>query len=350
MAFSRDVLNIDPEAMTDRLVAALRQEVLVNLKRVGAVVAVSGGVDSAVTACLSARAFGPERVIGLILPEREVEGKSETLARELLAQLEVEAIKEDLTGGLEGLGCYARRNEAIRKVIPEFGEEWTVKLVLPHNPLESEGLNIFHVEAFPPGSTEGIRRRLPLSEYLQIVAASNMKQRSRMLMQYYHAERRRFAVVGTHNRTEYDLGFMVRYGDIGVDVHLLIGLYKVQIYQLARYLKVPQAILDRTPTSGTYSALQTEEEFYFGVPFSILDPLLYAEAHDVPASEAAEALSLTPDQVERVYRDIRSKRRTTDYMRHDPAALLDPDETSEIARILPATENLSARHNSLKNR
>jgi len=321
MAFTKDALHIDPAAVAAHIEEALKREVLGNLRRTGALVAVSGGVDSAVTATLAARAFGPERVLGLILPERDVSGESETLARNLLDDLGVRWAKEDLTAGLEGLGCYRRRDDAICRIIPEYGEGWTSRIVLGHNPLESEGFNIFFLEVFPPEGGEALRSRLPLAEYLEIVAATSMKQRSRMIMQYYHAERLRYAVVGTHNRTEYDLGFMVRYGDIGVDIHPLIDLYKVQIYQLASYLRVPEAIISRAPSSGTYSAPQTEQEFFFSLPFELLDPLLHAEATGVPAEEATAALGIPLEAVKRIYRDISSKRRSSSYMRREPVAL-----------------------------
>lgn len=321
MAFSKDALRIDPAASAACIEEALRLEVLGNLRRRGAVVAVSGGVDSAVAMTLAARAFGPQRVLGLVLPEREVSEECESLARSLLAGLGVSLLKEDLSASLDGLGCYLRRDEAIRRVIPEYGEGWTSRIVLGHNPLHSEGFNIFFLEVFPPKGGEILRRRLPLREYLEIVAATNMKQRSRMIMQYYHAERMRYAVVGTHNRTEYDLGFMVRYGDVGVDIHPLAGLFKVQIYQLASYLGVPEAIIGRAPSSGTFTAPQSEQEFFFSLPFEILDPLLYAEAAGVSVEEATAVLGIPLEGGERVYHDIRSKRRFSDHMRREPVVL-----------------------------
>ncbi|MDR3566737.1 MAG: NAD(+) synthase [Syntrophobacteraceae bacterium] len=320
MEFLKDALRIDPAAMAEAIVDWLRAEVLGNLRRRGAVVAVSGGVDSAVAATLAARAFGPERVLGLILPEREVGEESERLAQSLLVGLGVSGIKEDLTLALEGLGCYRRRDEAICRVIPQFGEGWTSRIVLGHNPLESDGFNVFYLEVFSPGG-QSLRRRLPLREYLDIVAATNMKQRSRMIMQYYHGERLRYAVVGTHNRTEYDLGFMVRHGDIGVDLHPLAGLFKVQIYQLADYLGVPEEILCRAPSSGTFPAPQTEQEFFFSLPFELLDPLLHAEATGVSVEEATTVLGIPLESGERIYRDIRSKRRFSEYMRRAPDVL-----------------------------
>lgn len=321
MAFTKDVLRIDPAAASAAIVKALRSEVLGNLRRRGAVVAVSGGVDSAVAVSLAVRAFGPEKVLGLILPEREVGEESERLARSLLDGLGVKSVKEDITSALDGLGCYRRRDDAVRRLIPEYGEGWKVRIVVGHNPLESEGFNIFFLEVIAPGGGEALRRRLPLREYLDIVASTNMKQRSRMTIQYYHAERLRYAVVGTHNRTEYDLGFMVRHGDIGVDIHPLAGLFKVQVYQLASWLGVPEAIICRAPSSGTFSAPQTEQEFFFSLPFELLDPLLYAEATGVSVAEATTALGIPAEAGERIYRDIRSKRSFSGYMRREPVIL-----------------------------
>ncbi|MGC9195925.1 MAG: NAD(+) synthase [Syntrophobacteraceae bacterium] len=321
MAFSKDLLRIDPALWAANIEEALRSEVLVNLRRRGVVVAVSGGVDSAVAVTLAARAFGPERVLGLMLPEREVGQEAEVLAESLLRTLGVRGIKEDITAVLEGFGCYSQRDAVIRRMIPDYGQGWSFRIVLGHNPLESQGFNIFFLEAFAPRGGESLRLRLPLREYLDIVAATNMKQRSRMIMQYYHAERLRYAVLGTHNRTEYDLGFMVRHGDIGVDVHPLAGLFKVQIYQLASYLGVPEAITLRAPSSGTFPAPQNEQEFFFSLPFELLDPLLYAEASGVAVEEAAGALGIPVEGGERVYRDIRSKRRFSQHMRREPPVL-----------------------------
>ncbi len=321
MTFSKDALRIDPATVAADIEKALREEVLGNLRRKGAVVAVSGGVDSAVAVSLAARAFGPEKVLGLILPEREVEKEGERLGKDLLAGLGVRWLREDLTAALEGLGCYRRRDEAVCRVVGEFAEGWTSRIVLGHNPLECEGFNIFFLEVFSPDGAEALRRRLPVREYLEIVAATNMKQRSRMIMQYYHAEGLQYAVVGTHNRTEYDLGFMVRHGDIGVDVHPLAGLFKVQIYELAAYLGIPEAIIARAPSSGTFPAPQTEQEFFFSLPFELLDPLLYAEAAGIGVEEATAVLGLPLEGCKRVYRDIESKRRFSQHMRRAPFVL-----------------------------
>ncbi len=318
MAFSRDVLKLDPEAEADRLAGIIVRQVRRDLRRQGGVVGVSGGVDSAVVLCLAVRALGPEKVLGVMMPDRHSSPESETLARELGDRLGVEMIREDMTPALEGLGCYRRQAEAIRRVFPGFDPERDrFKIHLPPGVLDEDRLNYFLLTVeFASGETR--TERLGPREFLQIVAATNMKQRSRAAMLYYHAEALNRAVIGTCNRNEWVVGFIVKHGDIAVDLKPIQHLYKSQVYQLAEYLGVPRGIIERPPSSDTYSADQTQEEFFFSLPFETLDLLLWAWEHDVPAGEAAGVLGLTEEQVRRAYRDLMTKHRTTDHMRRMP--------------------------------
>jgi NAD+ synthase len=229
----------------------------------------------------------------------------------------VSPVTEDITPVLEGFGCYRRRDEAITRVFPDYVPGWKSKIVLPGNLLEKETLNIFTLTVTRPDG-QVFSRRLPLREYFQIVAASNFKQRTRMAMLYYHAELRNYAVIGTPNKNEHDLGFFVKYGDGGVDVNPIIHLFKTQVYQLARYLGVPEEIQKRIPTSDTYSGGSTQEEFFFRVPFEILDTVWFGHEHSVPSQEIAQALGLAAEQVERVIADITRKKRATAYLRMTP--------------------------------
>jgi NAD+ synthase len=212
------------------------------------------------------------------------------------------------------MGCYRRRDEAIAHVFPEYGPGWTCKIVLPGSLLEQKTLNIFSLTVTGPDGRV-FSKRLPLEDYYQIVAASNFKQRSRMAMLYYHAELRNYAVVGTANKNEHDLGFLVKYGDGGVDISPIRHLFKSQVYQLARYLDVPEEIQRRTPTSDTYSGGSTQEEFFFRLPFAVLDLIWYGYERGVSHQSIADALVLTTEQVERVIKDIIRKQRTTAYLR-----------------------------------
>jgi NAD+ synthase len=189
--------------------------------------------------------------------------------------------------------------------------------------LDEDTLNVFSVVVLTPEGTE-LKKALPPAEFLQIVAASNFKQRTRMAMVYYHAELRNYAVLGTANKNEHDQGFFVKYGDGGVDLKVIGHLFKTQVYQLAEYLGVPESIRSRPPTSDTYSAPCDQQEFFFRLPFETMDLLWYAMLHEVPASEAARVMGLTEPQVRRAYADFARKERTTDYLRRAPVDLAAP--------------------------
>ncbi len=318
MPFGTHVLTIDPELETAHIVTVLRQTIQQDFRRKGAIVGLSGGIDSAVVLGLAVKTFGPERVLAVMMPEKASSPVSEQYAKQLADKYGVTAITEDLTAGLAGLNCYERQDEAVRSVFPDYDPSLdAIKLVLPTDLLERGSLNVYSLSLSRPGGAER-RRVLPVAAYLQIVAASNMKQRSRMLMVYYHAEQRNYAVIGTANRNEHAQGFFVKYGDGGADIQPIQHLYKTQVYQLAHYLGVTQEIIDRTPTTDTYSAEQTQEEFYYRLPFDLMDLIWYGLDHEVPAAEVAVALQLSTQQVENVYRDLAQKSRSTAYLRAKP--------------------------------
>jgi len=317
MPFHKDVLKIDPAAVTEKLVANLRRDVRQTLRRSGAVVGISGGVDSSVVLILCVRAFDPKRVVGVMMPEKDSSGDSIVLARKVANRFGVETVVEDMTGALVGFGCYARRDEAIKRVFPEYDPSYKAKITLPGSVLDSDALNVFYLTIISPEGEEK-SKRLNLHDYLQIVAASNFKQRSRMAMLYYHAELRNYAVVGTPNKNEHDQGFFVKWGDGGYDVAPIRHLNKTQVYQLAKYLDVPLDIRQTTPTTDTYSAHSSQEEFFFRLPFELMDLLWYALEHDVPLPEVADVMGLTEEQVRRAFADLTRKQRTTQYLRTLP--------------------------------
>jgi NAD+ synthase len=319
MSFGKHVLTIDAAAEAERLITALRQVVRGQMRRHGAVLGISGGVDSSVVLALCVRAFGPDKVTPLILPEKDSDPESEVIARRLAAQFGVEPVMEVITPVLDGFGCYTRRDEAIRRVFPEFdaAQGYTAKIVLPQNPLHENTLNVFYLTIYTPEGEER-SKRLPPREYYQIVAASNFKQRTRMAFLYYHAELRNYAVVGTPNRNEHGQGFFVKYGDGAMDVRPIGHLFKTQVYQLAEYLGIPEEIRTRPPTSDTYSAPSTQEEFFFRMPFETMDQLWYALDNETPVPEVAAGMGLTEEQVQRAFDDFRRKMRTTDYLRLPP--------------------------------
>lgn len=312
--FGKNSLALNVSEETERIVNGLRRNVHRVLHRQGVVVGVSGGIDSSTVLALCVRAFGPDRVVAILLPEKESSPESVTLGQKVAHHFGVQFIIEDITAALEGAGCYRRRDQAIRQVFPEFSDGWKSKIILPGNLLEQETLNVFSLAAINPEGKEFVAR-LPLHAYSQIVAASNFKQRTRMAMLYYHAELRNYAVAGTANKDEHDQGFFVKYGDGGVDVAPIVHLFKIQVYQLAQYLGVPEEIQKRTPTSDTYSGGSTQEEFFFRVPFELLDTVWFGYEQGASSSQIAQAVNLQVEQVERIISDLRRKKRTTMYLR-----------------------------------
>jgi NAD+ synthase len=309
-------LEIDAERETERIVSAIRDQVLRQLRRKGAVLGISGGVDSSVSVTLCVRALAAERVLGLFMPERDSSPDSLELGRLVSEHLGIETIVEDVSETLEAAGCYRRQDVALRTVFPQYQPGWKSKIVLP-SLFQGGGYRLFSVVVESPTGTT-YRKRLPLAAYQEIVAATNFKQRVRKMMEYYHADRLHYAVAGTPNLLEYDQGFYVKNGDGAADFKPIAHLYKTQVYQLAEYLDVPEEIRRRPPTTDTYSLPQTQEEFFFSLPYDRMDACLYGRNHDVPAERIAAAISLSADQVERVYRDIDSKRRSAQYLQAGP--------------------------------
>lgn len=324
--FGRHSLDIDAEQECQSIVEQLKQQVHTSLHRQGAVVGISGGIDSSVVLALCVRAFGPDRVVGILLPESESSDDSARLAHLLADQLGAQAVTENISAALQGFGCYTRRDEAIKRVIPEYETGWGAKITLAGNLMNQAALNVFRVTVTSPEGHE-ISKRLPMSEFAQIVAASNFKQRSRMCMLYYHAELRNYAVIGTANKNEYDLGFFVKYGDGGVDTQPIGHLFKTQIYQLAKVLNIPEEIQQRTPTTDTYPGGSTQEEFFYRVPFDVLDSVWLGYERGISNERIAQALELNIDQVQRIVADIASKQHATAYLRAESMKMMAAQES-----------------------
>lgn len=317
--FSRDLLQLDHAREVERIVGVLRHEILRRFKKKGVIVALSGGIDSSVVAALAVRAFGRERVLGLQMPERDSSSDTLSLSRLIAEHLNIEAIYEDISKILESADCYQRQQEAIRLALPEYGQGWKSKLVLP-SVVDGDRYRIFSIVAESP-SGERFEAPLRLEAYLRLVAATNFKQRVRKMIEYYHADRLNYAVAGTPNRLEYDQGFFVKLGDGAADIKPIAHLYKSQVYRLAEFLGVPEVICKRPPTTDTYSMPQSQEEFYFSLPFDKMDLVLYGKNNGYSAEEIAPSVSLTAEQTGRVFKDIEGKRRVASYLRASPVVI-----------------------------
>ena len=310
------LLEIDAEREAQRIAEAIRRLVFHQFRRKGAVLGVSGGIDSSVVAALCARALGPDHVLGLLMPEGESSPDSVVLGRRLTESLGIPSELVDITPMLESSGCYRRRDDAIRLVVHDYGTGYKCKITLP-DLLATDQFAVFSVVVQAP-SGETRKVRLTLDAYLGIVAASNMKQRTRKMTEYYHADRLNYAVAGTPNRLEYELGFFVKGGDGSADFKPIAHLYKTQVYQLAEYLNVPREIRERPPTTDTYPLEQSQEEFYFSMPLAKMDLCLYGRDHTIAPAELAPMVDLTIEQVNRAYWMIDRKRANARYLHMAP--------------------------------
>ena len=317
--FSKDIILLnDVEAAANKIILKLQQDVMHNLKRLGAVVGTSGGIDSSVCLALTAKAFGPGKVLGIMMPEKDSSPESEELAKELAGKFGVKTIKEDITPAVAGFKCYERRDEAVRRVFPDYNPKThRMKIGIKQSGLSNSLPPVFSLTIIDSNGNQE-DKILPVKEYLQIVAASNFKQRSRMATLYYHAESLHYAVIGTPNKHEQEQGFFVKYGDGGADVMPIGNLYKTQVYQLAKFLGVPKAIIERTPTTDTYSAEQTQEEFFFQMPFGLMDIYWYGFENGYSPKEVAEVMGESEEHVEDLFNNFERKKRTTEYLRMAP--------------------------------
>jgi NAD+ synthase len=313
--FSADSLKLDAAAEVERIGAFIRDGVFTQLRRKGLVIGLSGGIDSSTVAALAVHAVGADRVLGIFMPESDSSDDSLRLGQLLAKKLGIRTFKEDISGILKGAECYRRRDEAIKEVVPGYHAGYKSKLVL--SSLDSSEFRISYVVVQSP---EGVqtKMRLTADAFLALVAATNFKQRTRKMMEYYYADRYLYAVAGTPNRLEYDQGFFVKNGDGAADLKPIAHLYKTQVYQLAAYLGVPAEIQSRPPTTDTYSLEQSQEEFYFSLPYDKMDMCLFGKNHGLAPSEVAPAVGLSDQQVARVYKDIDAKRQAARYLHASP--------------------------------
>jgi len=320
------VLAIDAEAEVARIGRWMQDALSRELRKRGVVVAISGGIDSAVCAALAVKALGSSKVFGLLLPERESSPDSTAKGRELVEMLGIEHLVVDITSVLTAFGCYAERDAAIKRVIPEYGDGWRSKIAIAGS---GKGqIASFRLIAESP-SSERFESRLAHRELLQIIAATSFKQRTRKTIEYFHADRLNYAVLGTPNKLEYDLGFFVRNGDGSADIKPIAHLYKAHVFTMAEFLKIPSSIQQATPSTDTYSMSQGQDEFYFGLEWRQMDKAVWAIAQEISSTETAELLGIRKDTAQRLIEDIQSKKRMSQVLRAQPKIISDKTSTHE---------------------
>ncbi|MBN1163404.1 MAG: NAD(+) synthase [Candidatus Krumholzibacteriota bacterium] len=319
MEFTREVLKIDASRITEQLVDFIRHQVKDVFRRKGIVIGLSGGIDSAVAGALSVRALGPDRVFGLLLPETDSNPVSREFGRKAALSLGIEYEEVEITPMLKSFGVYAKRDAIVNKYFPDLQGERKFRLTLPQDLLDRDRINAYSLEV-QDAKGNIMSKRLAHKDYLKMMAANDIKQRVRMTQLYYEAEKRYYIVCGTTNLAETIQGFFVKYGDGGVDIEPLTDLYKAQVFQLGKYLGVPEEIIARTPSPDTYSLPVSDQDFYFCLPYEILDLIMYALLHKISKEKTAAVLGLRPEQVERAWKDLERKKNATETLRILPPA------------------------------
>jgi len=309
--FSSDVLKFNEAEEVSKITSRMKDILRDDLHRRGFIIAMSGGIDSSVCAALAVKALGKKKVFGMLLPEQDSSSSSSERGQALAEHLGIECITHDIAPSLEAIGCYKWRDDAIKSVFPEYGDGWKNKIVISGG-TEGRVNHFILVVQTPDGEIR--KERLGLKEYLQIVAATNYKQRIRKTVEYFHADRLNYAVIGTPNRLEYDQGFFVKNGDGAADIKPISHLYKSQVYALAKFMGLPDLICNAVPTTDTYSLQQGQDEFYFALPYQQMDLALWALNHNVSAAELGKVLEVDEAHAQWIYDDINAKRKTTKYL------------------------------------
>ena len=321
MPLNLQTLELDYEKESSRIAAFIRNSVVGVLKKKGVVVAVSGGIDSSTTAALCVKVLGGEHVFALLMPERDSSPESLHYGRRLVNHLGIGFEIIDIAPILQAMGCYQFRDEAIREIFPEYADGYKNKITLTSTGESGSRFGFYSVVIAGPDGIQK-KQRLPVRNYLQIVAATNMKQRTRKSLEYFHADRLNYAVAGTPNLLEYDQGFFVKLGDGAADLKPIAHLYKTQVFQMARHLGLPVDLVERKSTTDTYSLEQSQEEFYFNVPLEKLDLVLFGINQGKDAGAISTDTGMHREEVEWIIKDIWQKRSSTAPLHLPPLTLV----------------------------
>jgi NAD+ synthase len=309
-------LNRDIENLALNIRGFIKDQIA-DFKKKGAVLGVSGGIDSAVALALCVQELGKENVYGILLPEKESAPSSKILGAEICESLGVEYEEVPISPILESLKIYEKKEQIIKRTCPEYDARiHKTSLVLPDF-LDQGLLNFPYIRLTKDGEAVA-KYRLKANDYLELIGLQGVKQRSRMVIQYMYAEKMNYVVCGTTNKTELILGQFVKYGDGGVDLEPLADCYKTQIYALGKYLHIHEEIMKRPPSADTWSQYTTDEEFYWRMPIHIMDQLLYSQEHNLPLQVIEKNTGLSRDKIEKAQKHINRIRNTTEYIRAAP--------------------------------
>ena len=306
------------EITINEIIEFIKNEVFEIYQKKGVVIGLSGGIDSAITAALCTKSIGSEKILGLILPEKESDVNSKNLALQIAEKYNIDTETIDITNILESFGVYENKEKIVKEKFPNYNEKCKYRVVVPSKSENNIGMPFLEIL-----DDENIVHKLKISsfDFLNLTAATSIKHRVRMTMLYNYAEKNNFTVVGTTNKTEYLQGYFVKYGDGGSDIEPLVHLYKTQIYQIANFLKLPEEIINQDASPDVWSFKTSDEEFFYAVPYNIVDLILYGREKNLSINEIAKFLNLESEKIEKLIQFQNQKQNKSQTMREKPHSI-----------------------------
>jgi len=293
----------------------VKEEISKRFQKRGAVIGISGGIDSAVMAAICAKSIDPKQVLGIIMPEKESDPTSQILAKKVVEQYQIETKIIDITSILESFGVYSIKEQIVKEKFSNFNNNCKYRVTIPSKISNSAGIPFLEIL---DDKNKKYQFKISTSEFLTLIASSSIKHRVRMTLLYYYAEKNNFCVVGTTNKSEFLQGYFVKYGDGGTDLEPLTNLYKSQIYQIGEFLKVPNEILEKDASADIWSFNTSDEEFFYSVPYHIVDLILYARENNMTKSEIEKISNLSLEQIEKLLQFQNQKQVKSQHMREMP--------------------------------
>ena len=305
------------ERQVDNLCTFLHDEIIEEFHKHGAIVGLSGGIDSTVTMALCVKALGSTKTLGLTMFEKESDQNNKSLIDKISETFDIDIQNLDITPILDSFGVYSNREKIVKNRFQNFNSDCKYRVVVPPN-FNSIGMPYLEIL-----DDKNIQHKIKISssDFLTLTAATSIKHRVRMTLLYYYAEKNNLSVVGTTNKSEYLQGYFVKYGDGGSDIEPLVNLYKSQIYQIGDFLNIDQDIMINPASPDVWSYSTTDEEFFYTVPYDIVDLILYARENDLTISEIQKLSNLPEEKIQSLLRFQEIKQQKSQHMRKLPSKL-----------------------------
>ena len=303
------------EKSVEEISTFLHDEIFQKFHKQGAIIGLSGGIDSTVTMELCVKALGPKKILGLTMFEKESNENNKSLIDKISKNHDIKIENIDITTILDSYGVYSNREEIVKNYFPNFNSDCKYRVVVPPN-FNSIGMPYLEVL---DDKNKQYKLKITSSDFLSLTAATSIKHRVRMSLLYYHAEKNNLSVVGTTNKSEYLQGYFVKYGDGGSDIEPLVNLYKSQVYQIGDFLNIDHEIMINAASPDVWSYSTTDEEFFYTVPYDVVDLILYSRLNNLPISEIQKISNLSEEKIQSLIKFQNIKEQKSKHMRELPS-------------------------------